>query len=135
MSKFYLAGPMSGYPRSNFDAFDHAAKILRGRGHEVISPADLDRALGIDPDNPESTKGVDWSEVMRADLRHVLDCDGIVMLPGWEKSNGACLERTVAESTGRIVWIWEDTVLTFAPAWLDNPIIYKMGRRDWQFRS
>jgi hypothetical protein len=135
VSKFYLAGPMSGLPRSNFEMFDHVAAVLRSRGHEVISPADLDRGLGIDPDDPSTLEGIDWAEVMRMDLKHVLDCDGIVLLPGWEKSSGARLERTVAESTGRMIWVWEDTLIAFTTPWLENDIIYHRGRRPWQFRG
>ena len=38
----YLAGPMRGYPRFNFDAFDKARHALRLRGYAVLCPAELD---------------------------------------------------------------------------------------------
>jgi len=135
VTKFYLAGPMTGIPQSNFPMFDRVTRVLRSRGHEVCSPAEMDRAMGIDPDRPETSKDIDWSDVMLADLKAILDCDGIVLLPGWENSNGARLERTVAESTGRLVYIWNSSTekVEFTTPWTDNEIIYKMGRREWQF--
>jgi hypothetical protein len=130
--KLYLAGPMTGRSRFNFDAFDHVARILRSQGFEVISPADLDRAEGVDPDRPESALGLDLSETMRKDLHYVLDCDGIVMLPGWKQSNGARLERTVAESTGRQVFLWLGQSMDPAEPWQENDIIYRAGRwKGW----
>jgi hypothetical protein len=50
--KVYLAGPMTGYPRWNFDAFDEAARQLRSDGHDVVSPHELDLERGFDPDAP-----------------------------------------------------------------------------------
>ena len=38
VTKVYLAGPMRGLPRYNFDAFDRAAKYLREDGYAVFSP-------------------------------------------------------------------------------------------------
>ena len=50
--RVYIAGPMRGIPRWNFDAFDKAKIIWLTMGHQPVSPADVDRALGIDPDGP-----------------------------------------------------------------------------------
>ena len=33
---------------------------------------------------------------MRRDIAALMDCDGIMMLPGWEKSRGALIEHWVA---------------------------------------
>jgi hypothetical protein len=37
---------------------------------------------------------------MRADLRALLDCDAIFMLPGWRESRGATVEHAVAVACG-----------------------------------
>ena len=37
---------------------------------------------------------------MREDIRAMLDCDRIHMLPGWERSRGAVLELTIAHALG-----------------------------------
>lgn len=135
--KIYLAGPMTGLPRFNFDAFDHAAAVLRRLGHEVISPADMDREAGVNPDKPETGAALDFAEVMRKDLHCILDCDAVVMLPNWEQSNGARLERTVAESTGKAVFIFvgessdgiDQVSLVADFPWTSNDIIFRAGRR------
>lgn len=41
---------------------------------------------------------------MRADIHVLTDCDGILMLRGWEQSKGAKLEFDVATSCGLEVW-------------------------------
>lgn len=40
--KLYLAGPMRGHDNFNFPAFWDAARVLRERGHEIVSPAEID---------------------------------------------------------------------------------------------
>ena len=45
--KYYIAGPMTGRPNNNFQAFHAAAANLRGQGHEVVNPAELQA-----PDDP-----------------------------------------------------------------------------------
>lgn len=37
---------------------------------------------------------------MRADIKVLVDCDGIALLPGWEKSPGATLEHSIARGLG-----------------------------------
>jgi Domain of unknown function (DUF4406) len=87
--RIYIAGPMTGYPDLNFPAFHHAAAMLRGKGHDVVNPAEIN----VDP-----AKG--WVECMRADIRELVTCDAICMLPGWPRSRGALLEHTIARALG-----------------------------------
>lgn len=84
--KLYIAGPMTGLPKYNFPAFNAAAAHLRGMGHEVVNPAELPA-----PDDPT------WENYLRGALRAMLTCEAVVLLPGWVKSNGARLERMVAD--------------------------------------
>ena len=88
--KCYLAGPMRDIPQFNFPAFDRAAKLLREAGYDVVSPAEMDRAAGID----EHTGVVPCLRgCMRRDLNAILDeCDTIALLPGWQRSKGCAVE-------------------------------------------
>lgn len=105
--KVYLAGPMTGIPQMNFPAFDAAAKDLRARGYEVVSPAELDspvsRAAALaatdgDLSSYSRETGETWGDLLARDVKIIADegVEGIVVLPGWEKSRGARLETFVA---------------------------------------
>ena len=91
--KLYVAGPMTGYPELNFPAFHAAAAALRAAGHKVANPAEI---------NPDP--GAEWTACMFRDLEELSLCDGIVMLPGWEASPGAQIERLWALRTKKSVF-------------------------------
>lgn len=105
--RVYIAGPMTGIPRYNFPAFDHAAKVWADEW-EVVSPADLTRKLwrewhGCEFDERAPVAANDaggdvYREFLRADIRELLTCDAIALLPGWEKSRGVAVELTVARA-------------------------------------
>ena len=83
--RFYLSGPITGKPDNNRTEFANAAADLRWLGHTVISPLELDQ---------KSKKDMTWGAYLGRDIQILADSklDGIVLLPGWEKSNGARLE-------------------------------------------
>ena len=109
----YIAGPMRGIAFFNYPMFDRVAEILRKAGNEVISPADEDRKHdAFDPfANPEYRipdycvfpNEMDFVKTVRRCLDAVLRCDEIVLLPGWENSNGAVAELTLAMWLGKRV--------------------------------
>lgn len=87
--RLYLAGPMSGLPLSNYPAFDAAAAQLRAQGFEVENPAENQRpACGT------------WLGYMRLSIQQIARCEALVMLPDWEKSRGATIERRLAADLG-----------------------------------
>jgi hypothetical protein len=91
--RYYLAGPMSGYPDHNYPAFHAAAAAMRSIGLQVVNPAELD--------DPGTWPGSwPWHVYLRRDLGLLVTCEGIVLLPGWQRSRGARLERYVAMSLG-----------------------------------
>ena len=97
----YLAGPMSGIPRWNFDAFLEAAALLRAAGYEVVSPAEIELEAGFDPDAPVTDyTPADYAAAMRRDIQLILDVDGVALLPGWSSSRGAKVEAAVASAVG-----------------------------------
>lgn len=91
----YLAGPMRGLPDLNFPAFDRMAADLRDSGYQVINPADLDREL--DAGNPRAHTFHDY---MRRDIAALTTCDWLMLLDGWETSEGANIEKRVAHAMG-----------------------------------
>lgn len=103
--KVYLAGPMRGYKDFNFPAFDAATAALREAGYEVFNPAERDRT--VHGDNINASANGDLADVPQFSLRNALGADlawicskaeGIVVLPGWEKSSGATAEVATARA-------------------------------------
>jgi len=90
--KIYLSGPMSGIPEFNAPAFAHYAQKYRDLGHEVVSPPELDK----------EANDVDYESCIKRDMRVLVDAgiEALYMLPGWQKSKGANLEKLLAELTG-----------------------------------
>lgn len=103
MRKIYIAGPMSGYEKFNFPAFDRVAYTLRREGWEVFNPAEKDGEEGLDAAAVETGDaalaikcGFDFREAYLWDISRVIESDAIYMLAGWEVSPGACGEHAVA---------------------------------------
>jgi hypothetical protein len=93
--RIYLSGPMSNLPELNFPAFHAAAVSLRASGYEVINPAEIT----TDPD-------ANWEDCLRLDIAQLVTCVGIALLPGWENSRGAKLEKHIAEALGmRLIFL------------------------------
>lgn len=88
----YVSGPMTGKPLLNFPAFHKAAANLRDKGYEVVNPAELDAQ--------DDGKLMQWEDYMRRDIRALMDCTHIALLPEWEKSRGAVIEARLAADLG-----------------------------------
>ena len=90
VSKVYISGPMTGYPEYNRPAFAEAAEALRARGWEAANPG---RDIMV--------KGeANWETYMRYAITLMMECDGILMLDGWQLSRGATIEYQLAMSLG-----------------------------------
>lgn len=97
--KLYISGPMSGIEDWNFPAFHAAAVRLRKLGYEVVNPAEI---------NPDTT--LSWEQCLRLDIKHLCDCDGIVLLPGWMYSEGAQLELMIAHRLEMEIYMLDELV-------------------------
>lgn len=95
MKRIYISGPMTGLPDFNFPAFNVEAERLRALGYDVINPVDI---------NPDTT--TPYNECLRNDLKALLDCDTIAMLPGYGASRGACLVLPKSEPIEGTVFEW-----------------------------
>lgn len=94
MPRVYIAGPMTGKPDYNYPAFHEAAEKWRRAGWEVQNPAEH---FGGDTT-------LQYEDYISQGLSRVPYCDVIALLPGWEESNGAVMERFVAERLGKVIW-------------------------------
>lgn len=81
----YVAGPMSGIDHWNRPAFEDAQARLRDAGFDISSPLDNQEAGGYE-----------WHACLRIGLQHMLLCDGVATLDGWQRSRGATLEVFMA---------------------------------------
>lgn len=100
----YLAGPMRGVPEWNYPLFHAAAAEIRRRGHECFNPAEHDG--GFDPTGLTGHEnltdlGFDLRAALEADTAWICrEADAIVVLPGWERSKGACAEVALGRALG-----------------------------------
>lgn len=85
--KVYVAGPMTGLPDFNRDAFRKQHVSLMNEGHIVLCPAIL-------------PNGLSQHEYMDICFAMVRAADAIFMLRGWEKSDGAVAEHALAKKLG-----------------------------------
>lgn len=106
MAKLYIAGPMRGYPRFNFDAFFRAEELLRARGYGTINPARMDVDGGFDPDtNPAEVTRDDIAKFFTRDILAIVTLDrrkgdGLAMLDNWQDSEGAVTEARIGHMLG-----------------------------------
>lgn len=108
MKTLYLAGPMRGIKHSNFPAFRVAKDALLRAGYAVLSPADMDNLEGFneyfcvaDAEFLEMAWARDFDTIERS--------DGVALMPGWERSEGALVEEQHAHTMGipaKAVEVW-----------------------------
>lgn len=102
MRKIYISGPISGKPiEETKKRFAAAAKKVREYGYTPISPMDM------------AGWGLTWRVYMQIafDILASGEIDEIWMLPDWEESNGATMERYMARLNGlKVAYLGEATV-------------------------
>lgn len=93
---YYLSGPMTGLPDFNYPYFNGVAAALRLWGYTIINPAEL---------NPPGTSRL---QCLRADVKALCDCDGLILLHNWQLSDGAHLELHLAHRLGLTIQTLND---------------------------
>ena len=115
--RLYISGGITGVPNYR-ERFAAAEYFLEFMGFEGVSPVlnfmpECDGSCVETPTNPRSNGHV-WTCWLRADLIGMLQCDGVITLPEWEKSRGAVLEVTTAFNVGMEVQSLSERDLTWA---------------------
>lgn len=87
----YISGPMTGHEDFNRPAFWRMEQVLHLAGCHVLTPA-------------RYTDNASYEVLMRRGFKMVLDATALVMLKGWEQSNGACNEMMVANVIGTKIY-------------------------------
>jgi len=112
--RVYIAGPMRGYEKFNYPAFDRAEEVLREMGHDPVNPARLDRDEEFPYEDHEAIPNDVLKQIIGRDISALLECDAVALLPGWGDSAGAKLEVATAEYVGM-------RVVEIPPELLDAP--------------
>ncbi len=91
MKKIYISGQISGCPIDKArEKFERAEELIRQMGAEPVNPM----KSGL-PDFAS------WETHMALDIVLLMGCEGIYLLPDWENSRGATIEKKIAEYTGK----------------------------------
>lgn len=113
--KVYISGPIAGMPDGNMQAFRQAESMLREMLAQPVNPQTLDHEheglpcagdqvprefTNVSPVAEAAERTHRYGCYMKPDILALLDCDGVVLLPGWENSRGAKVEVAVAEICG-----------------------------------
>jgi len=128
MKKVYVAGPMTGIPDYNFPAFYKAEARLQAAGVEAVNPARLDVERGdvVVGDDGTVTLSDTWDRdrVMARDLKAIEGCTGVLLLPGWRDSAGACIEA------GHAIKLRKQVYLS-VPAVVNNWPVLRHTLEEW----
>lgn len=88
--KAYISGRISGLNHHvAYGYFEQAEKFLCDQGHTPINPMRI-----------KHEHGGTWQEYMLEDIRALMGCEAIFMLPNWGQSRGARIEYSVAREMG-----------------------------------
>lgn len=85
--KIYIAGKVSGESMAE-------CTMKFGAVQKQIE------AMGFIAVNPLETVGrwdISWEDAMKLCITALMGCDGMVLLPDWNQSSGAIIERQLAE--------------------------------------
>lgn len=98
MAKIYISGPITGNPNYK-EQFAAISRKMAKDGHIVVDPS-------------VETEGLSPRDYMRISLARLESADEILLLPGWENSKGANIEKLYAEYIGLRVREYKEKKIT-----------------------
>ena len=99
MKKIYIAGPISGQPNFNIDAFDHWAEAWRDVNYEVFNPVHTEVSKRTQAGELSGQQA--YRECLGADLDWICrEATAIFFMMGWQKSFGSLAEHATAVALG-----------------------------------
>ena len=96
--KIYISGKITGLPYDEVvRKFGEAERRIHATQNIPVNP--LRNGVHI---------SADWVKHMEADIRMLMTCDAILLLPDWKDSPGARIEKTIAEGMNLIILTHHD---------------------------
>tara|TARA_R100001594_G_scaffold85067_1_gene119515 strand:- start:1213 stop:1557 length:345 start_codon:yes stop_codon:yes gene_type:complete len=96
MVRVYISGPIS-HIRQSMMNFDKAEFDLENKGYDTYNPFSI-RLPDTEEEKKEYNDVGEWVWYMRRCIPELVNCDAVLMLPNWQESKGAKLERELAET-------------------------------------
>lgn len=97
--RVYVSGQITGLDRDEANAmFIKACAELAEHGFEAVNPFDI--ANPTDCTCPAEAATHTWACCLTKDVRVLVGCDVLYMLPNWQGSQGAGLEHFIASALG-----------------------------------
>jgi hypothetical protein len=94
----YISGKITGLSRLEVvEKFELAEQKLRGFGYShIINPVKLDHTKNTNED---------YDQYMKTDIKGMMDCNTLYVLPCWKDSKGAKIELQLAIALNyNIIW-------------------------------
>ena len=135
MFKWYVSGPIAapdadGEPPTpglilrRKAEMNHLCAKLRKQfpSYTIINPLEVTACTREEPfcdaGYAGQADGHDWECYLRYDVRALLLVDSIVMMPGWERSPGALLEKEVSQFFTIGAYFWVDGNIKIRPKFM-----------------
>ena len=93
IKRIYISGKITGIE-------GEAAAIFEKAEAEVLK-------LGFEPVNPMKINhdhDLSWQSYMKADIKALMNCDGIYLINNWKESKGARIEHRIANRLGMEIY-------------------------------